>query len=161
MPKSDSAVNNFLSVSQCVFFSFVCLFRGCFTAFYYHLILTSSSPISRAPFVSSSLSASWNPINTTHSLVSGYRREGGLCSGIDLWCVHQTDEAHRSLPGRNTMHDTLICHALASKSPAAKPSSWLPAQLCTYSLSSQAFSRQRHKMAALLLLKGRTNNAWH
>lgn len=64
------------------------------------------------------------------------QQRGGLCSQIDLCRVHQTDEPGRSLPGLNSMHDTLICHALAGMSTPAKTLSWLPSQLSPYSLST-------------------------
>lgn len=64
------------------------------------------------------------------------QQRGGLCSQIDLCHVHQMDEPGRSQPGLNSMHDTLICHALACTSSPAKTLSWLPSQLSPYSLST-------------------------
>lgn len=61
---------------------------------------------------------------------------GVLCNQIDLCRAHQTDEPGRSTPGLNSMHDTLICHALACTCPPAKTLSWLPSRLAPYSLSS-------------------------
>lgn len=61
---------------------------------------------------------------------------GVLCNQIDLCRAHQTDEPGRSAPGLNSMHDTLICHALARTCPPAKTLSWLPSWLAPYSLSS-------------------------